>query len=101
MADNESGQEEEYNSPMDDQGVTTQNVLEIGEELIQRAWSIIKEKENLSIDELEKIANITDLAYGFSVGAIRVGSVLTRDYLESLDDDFDDEYDDESGEYDI
>ena len=95
----DSDSNKEYNSPLDDQGVTTQNVLEIGEELIKRVWKKIKEEENLSIDEMEKLANITDISYGFSVGAIRVGTQLTRDYLESLDEDFDDE-DDENGDYD-
>lgn len=99
----DSDSNKEYNSPLDDQGVTTQNVLEIGEELIKRVWKKIKEEENLSIDEMEKLANITDISYGFSVGAIRIGTQLTRDYLESLDDDDDDEDfddEDENGDYD-
>ncbi len=97
MAENKP--EKEFNSPMDDQGITTQNVLEIGENLIQRVWGELQEKKEIPLADLEKLANIADIAYNMSVGAIRVGSMLTNDYMGD-DDDFDDDLDDDPDEED-
>lgn len=89
--------ESEFDAPMDDQGINTQYALEIGEGLIHRCWKYLQEKEEIPLDELEKLANITDIAYEVSIKALKIGEILTNDYFDDRDDDPDFDDDDEDG----
>lgn len=86
--------EEDFDAPQDDQGINTQYILEIGEDLIQRCWKHLQENKELPLEELEKVARISDIAYELSVRALKIGEYLTNDYF---NDDEDSDFDDEDG----
>lgn len=84
--------------PPDDQGINTEYVLEISEKIIERAWREVSDDEKeISLDDLQKIINVTDSSYSLAIRALEIGYNLTQDYLMDLDDDSDDEdfFDDE------
>lgn len=89
--------------PHDDQGINTENVLEISEKIIRRAWIEISDDEKeISLDDLQKIVNITNDAYVLGIKALEIGYNLTQDYLDGLDynsegdEDFFDEDEDDN-----
>lgn len=82
--------------PPDDQGINTENVLEISEKIIRRAWNEVSDDEKeISLDNLEKIIRITDSAYSLAIKALEIGYNLTQDYLADLEDGEDEEFFDE------
>ena len=90
--------DKDFEAPQDDQGINTQYALEVGEKLIQRCWKHLEENEEVSLEDLEKLANITDIAYELSIKALKVGEILTSDYFGEDGLDFDDsDEEDEDG----
>jgi len=90
--------------PQDDQGINTENVLEISEKVIRRAWLEVSDEEKvISLDNLEKIIKITDTAYNLAVRALEIGYSLTQDYLDDLnsgeEDEGDFDQDEDTDEY--
>ena len=82
--------------PPDDQGINTENVLEISEKIIRRAWAEISDDEKeISLDNLQKIIKITDDAYSLGIKALEIGYNLTQDYLDDLADDNDNDNEDD------
>ena len=80
--------------PPDDQGINTEYVLEISEKIIQRAWNEVSDDEKeISLDDLQKIINVTDSSYSLAIRALEIGYNLTQDYLMDLDDDNNDDED--------
>ena len=90
--------------PQDDQGINTENVLEISEKVIRRVWLEVSDEEKvISLDNLEKIIKITDTAYSLAVRALEIGYSLTQDYLDDLnsgeEDEGDFDQDEDTDEY--
>ena len=69
--------------PPDDQGINTENVLEISEKIITRAWKEVSDDDKeIPLDDLEKIIRITDASYSLAIKALEIGYNLTQDYLD-------------------
>lgn len=82
--------------PPDDQGINTENVLEISEKIITRAWKEVSDDEKaIPLDDLEKIIRITDASYSLAIKALEIGYNLTQDYLDELDSGIDEDLFDE------
>jgi len=82
--------------PPDDQGINTENVLEISEKIITRAWKEVSDDDKeIPLDDLEKIIRITDASYSLAIKALEIGYNLTQDYLDELDGDIDEDFFDE------
>lgn len=80
--------------PPDDQGINTEYVLEISEKIIQRVWNEVSDDEKeISLDDLQKIINVTDASYSLAIRALEIGYNLTQDYLMGLDEDGNDDED--------
>lgn len=88
---------ENEDTPQDDHGINTENILEIGEKAIRRAWEMISnDEEEISLETLERIVNLAHSAYDLSIKALQVGYDLTQEYLDDFGDE-DEDFRDEEG----